>query len=274
MMTNDNYSNDEYVPIPIEETERIMEEQRNEIKKTIEEKLSHVPIDDINKNKLVDLVMCFYDQHHSGFSASYALSNIFYFLHNNNSLDEIEYILYTKHVDTYNALNSDVEELDMQRLITNNVKEIVAKAKEILDSNEQYKEFYIILIRNLLFQKPLFGYVTLEDDKWVEWSNTTKETSLIYYSHKDSNQLIKIVDPETNEVQIKQVDYYIFEDKNGNTYTTDISSIDIKDCYAWSVDSVDIDIDIVQKFVTHYNNHGVLFDQSEYNEDNDITMED
>lgn len=276
-MPNNNYdSNDEYVPIPIEETERMMEEQRNETKKSVEANLSRVPIDGVNRNKLVDLVMCFYDQHHSGFSASYALSNIFYFLHNNNSLDEIEYTLYTRYMDTYKSLDSDVEELDMQRLITNNVKEIVSKAKEILDNNEQYREFYIGLIRNLLFKKPLFGYVTLEDDKWDVWEGTVDEIGLQYYSHKESNQIIKVVDPKTNEIEINQVDYFIFEDKNGNTYTANISSIDIKDCYAWSVDSVDIDINTVQKFVTHYNKHGVQFDQSEYNgveEDTDASVE-
>lgn len=59
-------------------------------------------------------------------------------------------------------------------------------------------------------------------------------------------------------------------------YTCDESSLDITDCYSWSVDYVDIDIDTVQMFVKHYNQKGVLFDQTEYNgveEDSDVLVD-
>lgn len=255
---------EQYIPTE-EETMLIVQKQREETVSKVMEKINTIPIDDVNKKKLVDMYMCFYDQQHSDFSANYALSNIFYFLYNNNTLEDIEYTLYTKYIDACKNSTDDENELDMQRLMTDNVKEMVTKIKDILNDNMQYKDFYISFIRKLLYKKPLHDYITFEDDKWEMWEDSEKELGDLWYFHKDASQIIKIVDPKTKETYIYQKDYYIFEDKMGDMYTCNESSIDITDCYSWSVDSVDIDIDTVQMFVKHYNQNGVLFDQSEYN---------
>ena len=72
--------NEQYIPTE-EETMLIVQKQREETASKVMEKINTIPIDDVNKKKLVDMYMCFYDQRHSGFSANYALSNIFYFLY-------------------------------------------------------------------------------------------------------------------------------------------------------------------------------------------------
>ena len=273
--------NEQYIPTE-EETMLILQKQREETASKVMEKINTIPIDDVNKKKLVDMYMCFYDQRHSGFSANYALSNIFYFLYNNNTLEDIEYTLYTKYIDacknsTDDENELDIQRFDIQRLMTDNVKEMVTKIKDILNDNMQYKDFYISFIRKLLYKKPLHDYITFEDDKWEMWEDSEKELGNLWYFHKDTSQIIKIVDPKTKETHIYQQDYYIFEDKMGDMYTCDESSLDITDCYSWSIDSVDIDIDTVQMFVKHYNQKGVLFDQTEYNgveEDSDAPVED
>jgi len=266
---------EQYIPTE-EETMLILQKQREETVSKVMEKINTIPIDDVNKKKLVDMYMCFYDQRHSDFSANYALSNIFYFLYNNNTLEDIEYTLYTKYIDACKNSTDDENELDMQRLMTDNVKEMVTKIKDILNDNMQYKDFYISFIRKLLYKKPLHDYITFEDDKWEMWEDSEKELGGdLWYFHKDTSQIIKIVDPKTKETHIYQQDYYIFEDKMGYMYTCNESSLDISDCYSWSEDSVDIDIDTVQMFVKHYNQKGVLFDQTEYNgveEDSDAPI--
>ncbi len=70
---------EQYIPTE-EETMLILQKQREETVSKVMEKINTIPIDDVNKKKLVDMYMCFYDQRHSDFSANYALSNIFYFL--------------------------------------------------------------------------------------------------------------------------------------------------------------------------------------------------
>ncbi len=246
----------EQLMLPFEE---LITKERDSLEKSLFDTLNTIPIDDQNRKKLVDIVLCFYDQHHSEYTSMYTISSIFYFLQKDSSLDDIEFMLFTKYIDDADV---DEETLIQQRILVNNIKTLITKIRDMLYDNTQYRRFYISLIKNLLKYRTIYTYITFEDENWIE--KDIEDPTYKYFQHKEFSNVLKIVDLKTDKTSIYQLDYYIFSDQLNNTYTCKESAVDISDCYSWGVDHTDIDIKQVQKFINHYNERGIMFEQAHY----------
>jgi len=254
----------EIMDYEIAETEEITD-SRKEFLEKLKSKIEVVPLSEEVMNDIMNVATVFYNQGHSGTSANYTLNSAFYFLTNNIAdKDEIMNTLMKCVDDDEDATEEDKS---VQQLIANNIYSLVEAVNGFL-AKHNYSAFYLNLFRRILYQKPILDVVTFEDDMWEDTNYDSEEDpNTKIYQHKRASKIFKAVDTETNEKSIYQIDYFIFEDfKNDLAYTSSNSHIDISDCYSWSETSIDIDMDTVQKFVIEFNEQGVLFDQSKYDE--------
>jgi hypothetical protein len=220
--------------------------------------LSTIPISDEDKKKIINIAMIFWKQGHSGFSASYVSENVFYYIYKGTPIEDIKYDLYSRY--DY----CEEEDKKYQKIITNNVIELVKAIRESFTEPKYYK-FYFDLIKKILTNKPFLN-ITFEDENWVEvGENINRDEELVtMYQHKEAGEVFKEVKKD-GTFRIYQIEYFIFQEtfdnNRKNTYTSSNSIIDITNYNSWYVNSVLIDVERVQKFIDQYNKDGIVFSQ-------------
>ncbi len=215
-----------------------MEQVEIEIfKEEIRRKLAMIPISDDLKHHLYSIAMLYqYQKDFYEISVSDYLVYLFRALYYNLSMDDIdkEIVLDGK---------------DEEKIIKENVKELVSQFNErFIDSS--YRDFFIDILRKLLYKLPMLSNITFQDDQW-EFSDTTLDMNKDYkmYYHKESAQVFKKVYDDGRE-EIFQSDYFVYEDNEYRDYYCDSNStININGYLSWNVGNAIIRKKDIQKFL-------------------------
>jgi hypothetical protein len=208
------------------------------IKSRSQDELELLPIPVVAKNTLSKILDLFADQGHSGFSAGYLIPRVIAFA--NLTSDEIEDLMYCKEKDC------DEDEDEMQRMITDNVKELVAELEPL---KGPYFHFYLDILKKLMHQDPVTP-ITFEDDQWVDVGAFFGYGEAgNYFQHKRASNVFK------NNGVIYQSDYFSFDNNILNedcSYTCKLSQKNI-DSESWVPIYVKINYDFVKEVYDKFN---------------------
>lgn len=199
--------------------------------KTISE-LDLLPIPKDAKDVMTKIIGLFADQGHSGFSAGYLIPRVIAFA--NLTSDEIEDLMYCKEKDC------DEDEDEMQRMITDNVKELVAELEPL---KGPYFHFYLDILKKLMQQEPVTP-ITFEDDQWIDVGKYYGDGKAgNHFQHKRAYNVFKDND------KIYQSDYFVFNNNalyEDSYYTGKLSQKTIES-ESWIPAKVNISYDFVKE---------------------------
>lgn len=230
---------------------------KDNIKSYGEELLEEIPISEDNKVKLLSIYNMFMDDNHSGTSAGYCIGYIKNFLYANTSLEEIEHIMYGQ----YNY-SDDNEGKSMQRMVTDSVLKVVKFFRQYF--NDKYFHFYTTLLMKMINFKPFLSIDLSKDWSLEPVGITGNDKNIDLYQHKKCSSIFKEIDKNGNILRIYDIDGFYFKDINDNSYfSCGASKLEIPlGKVFYEPNSVDINVEQVQKFVDVYNEHGYEFNQN------------
>jgi hypothetical protein len=211
--------------------------------------LDLLPIPQEAKDVISNIIDKFSDQGHSGSSAGYLIPRVIAYA--NKTQEEIEQLLYTKLVD-----NEDED--DMQRWITDNVKDLV---REIEPLKGPYLNFYLDVLKKAMHQEAVTP-ITFEDDQWNDVSEYYGDTEKKTYQHKRAWNVFK-----ESDGKIYQSDYYVFNNSKEDYawYTNNLSSKIITQD-SWVVNHCYLDYDFIKKIFNRMTDSKHENDQSRISE--------